>query len=600
MQAGFLLLVIPAAAQVKVGEVSTNLRGTLAAGYTADYGNMINSSHGFTLGGDVTLTGSYHDPNFLSFNVGAYLNQSRANSDFQSISNASGVDLSTNIFAGSHYPGAVNYTYAHNSEGNYAIPGIANYVTHGNSHSFGVNWSENLPDVPSLSAGFQLGDSSYSVYGTNDQGSNAFHSLNLHSAYNVDGFNMGAYYITGANHSAIPQVITGLPTTETQSDNSGFGFNFSHRLPMSGSVSAGYNRSNWDSNYLGFASNGTIDTVNALAAIHPTYKLSFTGTAGYSDNLAGQLYQLIPAGGAVTGTNSSSSSDSLDLMGVATYALQSNVQTSAFVERRTQSYEGTDYGVITYGGSASYAHELRFGSFNTAATATANHADNTGEDTLGFSTNANYSGEFKHWHMTGSFGYAQNVQTLLVTYMNSFYNFSGNARRRWGNWNFTAGAGAARSGLTQQAGTTFASENYNASFGYAQWITATGAYSKSNGQALATGGGLVPIPVPPPVVPSNLVNLFGGSSYSVGLSSAPAKNLILSGTYANSDSNTSSDLYSSSNHNNQANVYLQYRYRKLYFNGGYARLEQGFSQSGTKPEVVSSYYVGVSRWFNFF
>jgi hypothetical protein len=38
----------------------------------------------------------------------------------------------------------------------------------------------------------------------------------------------------------------------------------------------------------------------------------------------------------------------------------------------------------------------------------------------------------------------------------------------------------------------------------------------------------------------------------------------------------------------------------LYFNSGYARLEQGFSNSGTPPEVVSSFYIGVSRWFNFF
>jgi hypothetical protein len=591
---------MPVAAQVKLGDLSTSLSGTVSAGYTAEYGNTTSSNHGFTLGGDASLSGSYHSPNFLSFNLGAYLNQSRANSNFQSISNASGVNLSANIFAGSHYPGSINYSRAYNSEGNYAIPGIANYVTHGNNNVFGVNWSENLPDEPSLSVGYQMGSSTYSVYGTNDQGSNDFHSLNLHSAYKLDGFNMGAYYFSGGGQSLIPQVVTGLPNAETHSDNSGYGFNLSHMLPMKGSFAAGYNRSEFDSDYLGFHASGTIDTVNALAGIHPTYKLGFTGSMSYSDNLAGQLYQLIPAGGAIAGTNANESSDSLDVTGVASYTPKPNVQTTAFVERRSQSYLDETYGVTSYGGSASYARELLDGSFNGAVTVTANHSDNTGEDTLGFSTNENYSSAIKGWHLTGAFGYAQNVQTLLVTYMNSFYNFSGNVRRNWGQFNFSAGAGAARTALTEEAGTAYDSETYNASLGYGRWVTANGSYSRSNGQALATGGGLVPIPIPPPVVPSSLVNLFGGNSYSVGVSSTPVKKLIIAGTYAKSSSSTTNEAFTSSNQNNEANVLVQYQYRKLNFTSGYARLEQGFSQSGSQPEVISSYYAGVSRWFNFF
>jgi hypothetical protein len=600
-QAGLLLMAWPLSAQVKLGDLSTSLSGTVSAGYTADYGNMTSSSHGFTVGGDASLTGSYHNPNFLSFNLNAYLNQSRANSNFQSISNASGFDLSTNIFAGSHYPGSMNYSYAYNTEGNYAIPGIANYVTHGNNRVFAINWSENLPDKPTFSAGYETGHSAYSVYGAHDEGDNAFHSLNLQSSYKLAGFNMGAYYLNGGSTSLIPQVVAGPINTETHSDNSGYGFNVSHMLPLRGSFSAGYNRSAYDSDYLGFHSSGTIDMVNAQAAIHPTYKLGFTGSMNYSDNLSGQLYQaIIGAGGVATGINSNESSDSLDVMGVGSYTLRPDLQTSAFVERRTQNYLGEAYGVTSYGGSASYARELLKGSFNSAVTATANHSDNTGADTLGFSTTENYSSEFKGWHVTGAFGYGQNVQTLLVTYMNSFYNFSGNVRRNWGRFNFGAGAGAARSALTEQAGTTYDSETYNASAGYAQWINATGSYSRSNGQALATGGGLVPIPIPPPVLPSNLVNLFGGNSYSVGLSSTPVKRLVIAGTYAKSNSTTTNNAFMSSNQNNEANVLVQYQYRKLYFTSGYARLEQGFSQTGTPPEIISSYYVGISRWFNFF
>ena len=239
--------------------------------------------------------------------------------------------------------------------------------------------------------------------------------------------------------------------------------------------------------------------------------------------------------------------------------------------------------------------------FNAALTVTmANKADQTGQDTLGISTNENYSSEIKGWHVSGAFGYAQNVQTLLVTYMNSFYNFSGNARRRWGKFNVGVGGSGARTALTQQAGTANSSQSYNASMGYGVWITANGSYSRSSGQALVTGAGLVPVPVPSPTLPSNLVSLFGGDGYSFGVSSTPEKHLILTANFSKSTSNTSSGGSGSANQNNEFNTLIQYQLRKLYFNSGYARLEQGFSNSGTPPEVVSSFYIGVSRWFNFF
>jgi len=54
------------------------------------------------------------------------------------------------------------------------------------------------------------------------------------------------------------------------------------------------------------------------------------------------------------------------------------------------------------------------------------------------------------------------------------------------------------------------------------------------------------------------------------------------------------------NNNTQFNSLIMYRVRKLDFESGYARLEQGFSGSGTAPAVISSFYIGLSRWFNFF
>jgi hypothetical protein len=54
------------------------------------------------------------------------------------------------------------------------------------------------------------------------------------------------------------------------------------------------------------------------------------------------------------------------------------------------------------------------------------------------------------------------------------------------------------------------------------------------------------------------------------------------------------------NENDEYNALIQYQVRKLNFTSGYSRLGQGFSGTGTPPEVISSFYFGVSRWFNFF
>jgi hypothetical protein len=596
-----LLLTWPVAAQVKVGDVSATMAGTVAPGYSATYGNQTSSSHAWALGGAGTLSGSYYNPNFLSFNVGYYLNQSRANSSFQSITNASGFDASTNIFGGSHTPGSITYSKAYNSEGNYAIPGIANYVTHGNSDAFGVNWSANFPDLPSLSAGYQIGSGQYSVYGSNDSGRNNFRAANLHSSYRAAGFNLGAYYSNGDSRSLIPQVIAAqaLPETHTSSDS--YGFNVSHVLPLHGSMSGGVNRSQWDSNFLGTTTKGTLDIFDALAAIHPGSKVAITGTATYSDNLSGQLIQsVVRAGNAIASVDSNQTSNSLDLLGAISYTPSEMAQVSLSAERRTQTFLGNAYGVNSYGISGAYAHRLFEGNLNSSATMTANQADGSGEDTLGFSANENYSTKVLGWHLSGNFSYAQNVQTMLVTYMNSFYNYSGSARHSWGKLNFSAAASSAHTAITEQSGTANSSQSYSSSLGYGSWINASGGYSKASGQAIATGAGLVPIPIPSPVLPSSLISLYGGSGYSFGLSSSPVKRLILQASWSKSDSNTSTGTLLSNNQNQQFNSMVQYQFRKLNFTSGYARLEQGFSGSGTPPQVVSSFYMGASRWFKFF
>ena len=141
---------------------------------------------------------------------------------------------------------------------------------------------------------------------------------------------------------------------------------------------------------------------------------------------------------------------------------------------------------------------------------------------LGFNTNPNYNRRIGLWQVGGYFNYAQNVQTLLVTYTSSFYNFSGNVARRFGRFYWNANAGGGRTGLSAVPGSSSSSESFGTSFGTSR-LSFSGNYNKSNGNALAGGNGLMPTPLPP-ILPPSLLVLYGGQSYAVyrvGLAHTP-------------------------------------------------------------------------------
>jgi len=600
--AGLLLLATPLAAQIKTGDFSNSLSGTVTSGYSAESGNQTASDHGWTVGGVTNLNGFFYNPNFINYTGTVFLNQSRANSDFQSISDSSGLSLSSNIFGGSKFPGAVSYSKSYNSEGNYGIPGISDFVTHGNNDDFGVAWSLNLPKLPSVSADLNIGNDNYSVYGTNTEGETSFHSVNLHSTYTNDGYNLTTFYSSGSNDALIPSVISGSSNSKVETSTNGYGIGLSHNLPLDGSFSANANRSHWNTGYLGNSSTGTVDMASVFASIRPAEKLTMSGSIEYSDDLAGQLIEdIVSQGAAAPIVPDNSNSYSFDSEIVASYVPRKDIQATIFAERRAQRYDMENYGANSYGGSITYTRQLANGVLNSSVTFVGNTGGQNSADSLGFATTLNYSNEIKGWHVNGTFGYAQNMQTLLVTYLNSSYNYSVNVHRKFGKVTFSSGGGASKTALTDQPGTSSSSESGNASLGYGSWINANAGYSRSNGLALETGAGLVSVPVPSPTVPSDLISLYGGKSVSAGLSSAPVRGLTMSASYAKSNSNTSSSGFSSYTQNSQYNALIQYQIRKLGFSTGYARLEQGFGGTvSSQPAIVSSYFAGITRWFNFF
>ncbi len=596
---GLLLTVMPLHAQLQKGDFTSSLDGYLSTGYSASTGDQTAlSTHNWNFGGSTTLNGYYYAPTFVSYTGAFYANQSKANSDFKSVSNTSGFNLAAVLFTGSHYPGSMGYSQTYDSEGSYNLPGLSNYVTHGNGNSFQVQWGETIPSLPSFSASYIRNNSNYSVYGTNESGNSHSDMFNFRSSYSVDGFQMGAFYNKNFGNAETPPLIT-TTAIKVKSAGDAEGFNLSHRLPWNGSSGLGITRSSWNDTVAGISTSGTVNQINAMASIHPTNKVSLGTNLNYTDNLNGQIIEaIIGAGGLPTSSGSNQSSSSWDSMTTLGYYPARNFQTSLYYEKRIQSYQGINYDDSSYGGGASYTRDLPNGALNAALSVTGNFGSGNTRDSLGLIANANYTGTVRNWRLSAQVSYTQNVQTLLVTNTNSYYNFSGNVQRSLGRFHFAMGASDSRTGLTDISGISSTSQSYNASVGYSVWLTAAGNFTKSDGTALLTAGGLGG--VPPVGDPSALVSLYGGESYSASLGSSPVRHLVMSATYSRSISNTNSNGLTSDNVNGLYTAQAQYQLRKLYFTTGYERLLQGFSGSGAAPQVVYSYYAGVSRWFKFF
>ena len=630
--AAVLLLSAASAAQITIGDnLNLSSNGTINLGYNGAYGSDIQSSHGLGFGGTAALNGFYYNPNFLSFSLNPYYNQSRSNSGIGSVSDASGVTLTSAIFSGSHFPGSVNYSTAYNTTGNYGIPGISSLDTNGNSQNFGINWGAFVPGLPTLSVGYNQGNNNYSLYGTNETGNSNFRSFNVTSTYNLFGFGLTGGVSHGVSDALIPGIIVGTQTATTDSDSTNYVFSAAHSLPWNGTVNTTYNRTSLNSDYLGYSFNGNIDLITTNAGLHPTQKLSFSLGGSYTDNLSGSLYQAIvpgasggtltsPAGGSNTGTilnqtagstsstspvvgvqqtSSEESSHGLNLYFSTAYSFAPNLQAQGLFERREQTFLGETFGSNLYSGGVYYNRNIAGGFLGASVNVFDSTLDTSSQNQLGFSTNANYGHRFGAWQLSGYVNYVQNVQTYLVTYNTSAYSFSGNVSRRLGtSWYWTAAAGAGRTGLTAQPGASNSSETFSTSLGTRKYALG-GAYSKSDGTSLASGGGLVPTPLPP-IVPPDLLVGYGGTSYSVTASAAPIRNFNASLSYIKSKNNFNNvGLYSWNNYE-QENAYVQYQFRQLGINGGYTRLVQGFSASGLPPASVSSFYIGVYRWFNFF
>jgi hypothetical protein len=402
------------------------------------------------------------------------------------------------------------------------------------------------------------------------------------------------------------EFLAGESPEQTNSGTNAFFFGIGHNLPWNGSISASATRYDISTDLGDTTSSDkydtSIDTLNGGLTFGPLPHLTVGGNTYYTDNLEGTLYNALLTAGVIVPQNEAlESSHSLSLTGYANYDMPAqHLHFNTFAEHQQQTYMGNSFADESYNGTGAYSNELLGGSFNGVLGLTWTSVDTTHESLLGVNSSINYTHPIQRWNVSGSLGYSQDTQTVLIAYTTSGYNYNGSVSRRirrrsfWGAY-----ASGSRSLLTGQPGSANTSQNYSTTLSLPRF-NMNGTYSVSSGNALLTPTGLVPTPVPLPVVNPAGVVLYNGSAYSFGLGSNPVHGLELTATYAKALSGTNSN--STLSNNNTENMYflMTYHLRKLNFQAGYSRLVQGFSVTGAPPTMVGSFYAGVSRWFNFF
>jgi hypothetical protein len=594
-------------AQAQFGENwHINAGAQLSVGYSADYGDQIQSSHGVNFGANGSANGYYYDPNFINFAVTPYYNQSRSDSTFQSLTDASGVAATANLFTGSHFPGSVSYRYDYNSTGTLGLPGTPNFTTQGNGQGLGVGWSALFAGWPTLSASYQQGSGSGTLYGTNQETSASNRTFNLHSNYNLAGFFLNAYYDRTTYHSILPEFLSG-ETASNANDSSGndFGFSASHRLPMNGQFYGSYNRSEISSDYTSTTgetgatqTSFTTNIENAGVNFHPTNKFGFSGDETYISNLSGYLNQgLINNGSGTAPVNLGVGAHSFTAGGGASYTFTSNLAGSVQGTFYDQSYYGKSYTGTYLSGTIFY--NKRLWDMFTFWTSVVDSSNGAGSNSVGFIGNVNFFRRFGSWETSGNFNYAQNVQSVLITYTTSYYSYSANLHRRLPRgWQWTAAFNGNHSGLSNQAGSSYHTEGYSTTLSLGR-LALNGYYVNSSGNSLAVAGGIVPLPPTPGLPPSDLIQ-FTSSSYGGGLSYTPVRRLVFTGSYSRSLSNTLNNSIFSRNNTEIYYSQMQYNVRRIGIIAGYSRFTQGISALGVRPGTANSYYFGISRWFSFF
>lgn len=595
-----LLLHSGVRAQVTVGDrLHMNLDGSLAVGYFASNGNVVQSTHSLSVGGQADLQGDYLDPRVIDFVVSPYYNLSRANSSIQSIFNASGINASTQIFSGSRYPGSISFGKDWNHEGEFGLPGTVAYKTRGSDQYFNANWSLLQPSFPSLSVSYGLGNSNYEVLGSTTHGSSNSRIFSLHSGYQLLGFNLTGSYSDFKLTEQLPEMTNGSESVIGTTDQTQAQLGISRRFEQRASLVANLSRSHFTVDYSGAPSKQTYDNAAASLSLNPAKGLMVVLGGAYTDNLVGQLFEPVVGGGQGILPLVGSSSHAVDLSATTTYTPFHDLSLQGTIDHRAQAYAGLGVSSDDYTAGVSYGRSLRGGTFSCYASATRYTSNTYNGAAVGGSGNINYSRRLGGWAGSVSLRYSRNAQTALASYTQSGYGYGLNASRKLGGWIWTLGANGSENRIDAVSHSSSFSQGYSSGLSAGK-LSFNGNYSRSSGNSIQTIAGLISAPVPSPIVPTTLLILYGGKAYGGAVGYTPLPGLILTADYSHARYHTQNDFSFSNNLLQQADAKAEWYFRQLHFMAGYSRLLQGFGSNVGTPVKLNSFYVGVLRTMHVF
>lgn len=607
--AAVMALATTAWGQAKVGDdLSLNLSGNAQFGYLGTFDDV--GSTGLNYGFDGNLKGFYYDPRFLQFRVSPYYNQSRFNSNYNSITGASGVTAGVNLFSGSIHPVDVSYDFSHNSEGQFNFPGTPQaYETVGNSSDFNISGALLLPGKPTLQGAFGTSSTSYDVLGVLSGGTGRSRYFNLGSGYDLAGFHLAGSYNNIHIEAETPAITDPSQSIFQNTDQNTLQFSANRQLFKSSTFSFNLAHSNLNADYSGYLTDATYNTVSANLNMSPVQKLTINAGMNYSSNLSAQILSGLLTGKSVgTGTLPVEfASNYLEYGARAAYSVTHEFTVDGHVDHRVQSFPNfPDTSMNELGGGVRYTRAVLGGQMGayggifhystggvvlnglTAATALSN---------TGYLGSMSYSHRLSRWQMTGSAQYSRNSNTAIVGYTQTGYGFGFNAARTVGGWNMALSTNLSKSHIDGLNNTDSLVNSYNASFSRNR-LSLFGNYSRNNGNSLQVGGNLVPVPVPTPI--PNLLVFYNGSSYGGG-AAYTKRRLRISGNYAHTSYLTNNFLASQSENSfDRLDIQSQYLYRQLSFTGGFGYVSQTMGMASSLPGTIKTVYFGVSRHFDIF
>jgi len=571
----------------------------LSLGYNDSFGNQLPSAGNLNFGGTANIKGYYYDPKFLSFSASPYYSESRLNSNYNSVFDSSGITASAQFFSGSHTPGSFSYSRSYNREGQFGLPDTGTYRTRGAGQSFGFGWGFAVPKIPSFDVGYNFGDGSSRILGTDVTGNNNYRTLTLGSGYEIKGFLISATYLNNHLTEALPEAVdfSQLINAETTQDTRQV--NVTHRLLFNGNVHGGFNRTEFTSEVGSGPVHETFDSVNAGVNLSPVHRLTLGTNLSYTENLAASLLQsILPTSPTGISSTADFSSNSLDVSEVATYSVTQHFNLQGWLDQRRQEIFGYQLTSQLYSGGANYTHDLWGGTLGLYAGLSRYNTSVAAATQTGTTDSISYARRLEAWTTSASFHYSRNVESALAAFTQSGYGYSLGVNRMLHGWRWNFSGSGSRNALDAANTSANFAQNYSSSIAGSK-VSFFGSYARSSGNAVQTGAGLVNSPTPVPIVPSTLLILYGGDSYSVGTSVHPTGRLNISADYLHNNYTTRDGEVSSQNQVKQAQIIGDYFYRQMHFVAGYSYLYQSIGTGGV-PANFQTVFFGVTRHFDFF